>query len=321
MLCLLLASLLFVNTSEYTVENWYFQEQFSYGSQEEELLHIGSQVIAVGQNCYILDSGLSTIIELSKNNSWKEYSVEGEGPGECNQPNSLINTSDGFVMLKAMPPTLIYTDLKQQRFPKDSIAIQGAIFARNLTVSENNDYFLLNTISIQDGDWFFTLSLLDSGGQRLNDIMSIPRQTQDPFPIWSFRNSWSYNRQRVAVITDTDYSVTVFGLSGEIQETIRGLKNPGAIKDSPLGSQLQGVFYLEDLLLVLPYSSGDILEFHAPKEKKIIRVNGVKASSQAQYFWLNPDTLAVMYGWSDRVFHNNEEEENHQVTFFGRRKP
>ncbi|PJE63720.1 hypothetical protein COU89_01760 [Candidatus Roizmanbacteria bacterium CG10_big_fil_rev_8_21_14_0_10_45_7] len=303
--------------SSYAIENWHFEEQFTYGDDDEELLHIGSQVIMVGQNYYILDSGLSTVIELSSNGSWQEYVVEGEGPGECYQPNSLVKDQIGLVMLKALPPTLIYTDLEKKQQPRAPVVIDRSFFARNMVYVDQNKHFLANTIYTKDGLYFNALSLIDSTGHIEDNLLDTERVTGEDFPIWFYRNSWTYNNGKVAVMTDYDYSVTVFSLNGSVIENIRG---PTSKQESPLGTTLQGVFYSGETLLILPSSSGDILEFQAPEEQKIIRVNGVRASSQAQYFWLNRDTLAVMYGWADRVFHTGDEE-NHQITFFRRSTP
>ncbi len=319
MLYLFLAlNLFFVQPTSYEVENWYFEEQFSYGDNEEELLYVGSQVIKVATNYYILDSGLSTVIELSQNGSWKEYLVEGEGPGECSRPNSLIKEEDGFALLNSFEPSVIYTDLEKKVFPKTSTVVQNSFFARNLLSIEDGEYFLLNLL--QKGEYpMYTISVVDKEGEILHNFLELERNIGDDFPIWFYRNSWTTSSDKLAIITDYNYSVTVFNVMGKLESKIEGPKDSSAQKENVLGASLQGVFYAGDTLLVLAFNSNEILEFHAPAENKIIRVDGVRASNLAQYFWLDRDTLAVMYGWTNSVFHTTDEED-HIVTFFKRSK-
>lgn len=312
-------SLLIAQPNEYSVEYWRFESQFSYGDDEEELLQTGSQVIMVDQNYYILDASLSTVIKVSSDGSWQEISVKGEGPGECYFPNSLVKGPNGFVLLKTLPPVLVYTDLTKTTQAPDQRMIENGIFARNLYYPNQGEEFLVNIISAQENRYFYTLSLINQTGEISITLLQTERMPEEDFPVWFYRNSWAVNDGKIAVINDYDYSVTVYNLNGAVIENIHGPKNNSQNR-SYTGSVLQGVFYAGQTLLILPFGSDDLLEFHAPEEKKIIRLEGVKASSQAQYFWLDKDHLAVMYGWADKVFHTGREEE-HLVTFFRRKRP
>ena len=319
MLTLFLAlNMFFVKPNSYQVENWYFEEQFSYGSHEEELLHTGSQVIMVDQSYYILDSALSTVIELLPSGSWQEYPVGGDGPGECPTPNSLIHTKDGFVLFKSIRPSLIYTDLKKESMPKNTVILKDTVFARNLFPLSQGQCFLLNTVQTSLGGYSYTLSVINGQGKVELNVLETPRKIRDDFPIWFFRNSWAATTDKVAIITNQDYSIDVFTLNGELKTRVEGPKDATAQRENALGACLQGVFYAGETLLILPFSNNEILEFHAPEENKIIRVNGVRASNLAQYFWLDRDTLAVMYGWSNRALSGVKNEEEHFVAFFKR---
>ncbi|MDD5749822.1 MAG: hypothetical protein PHO91_03520 [Patescibacteria group bacterium] len=313
---------------------WHFEELVSYGQsqnhfadegEELELLKVATNVI-MGEDgiFYIIDSGLSQVIQWPGSNGQKFqiYNIGGEGPGLCPlPPRTIIQYGKWFAMLNPIPLRIIFTDLKGEKYPPLTISNPEMILAVALDVTD--DSFVVNTVMQLNHEWKYTLSLLDKEGQ-LQTVFKeeYKDRTENRFPVFFHRNRWTILGNELAVVVDMEGTIQIFSLNGDLKRQIafpQYLKNKVSV--GPDNCIIHGLFSVNEELWTLLRIETEFLQFHVPEKGQLVVIKGVRPSTRAEYHWLNQDHLAVVYGFADKLFGYQGDEEHHMVTIYRRRLP
>ncbi len=93
--------------------NWSLEELWTLGGEEETDVPLGyiTAVVYQEDKLYILDTKDSKIYVMTIDGQCTEViDVQGEGPGQCTKPNTLLGLGgDEFVLVKGQPAKLIFT--------------------------------------------------------------------------------------------------------------------------------------------------------------------------------------------------------------------
>jgi hypothetical protein len=263
---------------------WPFCEVARY----EEPIHVPANVVSVDSTFYLLDAGLSRIVELSSDGLTVD--IGGEGPGECSHPNSILPTDNGFAMLKPLKAEIIFTDSS-----RPSLKLPELMLARNLAPG-----YWVNGILFDS--WDHVLVQLDSSGNILRTIIREPRMA-DTFPVWFFRSSWTVCPSHLVV--ETSNGLETYNYRGDLL-TRRSLP-PGPV--GPSGGRTQAVLCIDEQAYVI-LRDEELVLMHVDTWTSI-SVTGVHHRPSTHYFWLDGHLVAVEgadgaifgvdYGDEDRV--------------------
>lgn len=271
---------------------WSFVEVARY----DEPVHVPANVVSVDSTFYLLDAGLSQIVELTP--PYSVLDISGEGPGECSHPNSILPANGCFAMLKPLKAEIIFTDPA-----RPSLKLPELLLARNLAT----DYWVNGVLF---DSWDHVLVQLDSAGDILRTILREPHQA-DRFPIWFFRSSWAPCSSRLTV--ETDAGLEVYDHRGDLVSR-RALPR-GPI--GPSGGRTQAVLCIDGETYVI--LRGDELALMHVDTWTAVAVTGVSYSPSTHYFWADGHLVAVE-GADGAIFGIDYGDEERVIVMYRRQQ-
>lgn len=272
--------------------SWPFVEVARY----EEPIHVPANVVSVDSTFYLLDAGLSQIIELAP--PYDALDIAGEGPGECSHPNSILPVEDYFAMLKPLKAEIIFTDPA-----RPSLKLPELMLARNLAP----DYWVNGVLF---DSWDYVLVQLDRNGDILRTILQEPRLV-DRFPVWFFRSSWAPCSSHLTV--ETEAGLETYDHRGDLISRRSLPRGPVG----PSGGRTQAVLCIDGETYVI--LRGDELVLMHVDTWTAVSVTGVHHRPSTHYFWLDGHLVAIE-GADGAIFGIDYGDEDRVIVMYRRRQ-
>lgn len=331
-----------------STEQWDFVSTLTYGDDEDELLgqNLTSIVYANGAY-YLLDAAEDKIIIVVAEGDFDEIDISGPGPGECFTPMTLIQWPDQshVAVFNPLPPLKLERHIDLCPYPLEcgcpkTFSFGQYLYAYHPLYNAREDVFALNTQHGNGTSFVYRLCLLDHKGSithtLFEELREFDPQGYNPLPLW-YRNSArrNFGGKSLFFSPGDDYVVNEYSLQGELLRVLE-IKDYPRRKitaderdyhhiDGKYAPDIHSLFWTDDQLLVLNSNQtvGQDLtfdSFHFGDEVTMSKLvlPGIKPSLSARYFWIDKDTLAVVYGMMQSVL---EKSEFHYVEIFQRRAP
>lgn len=329
-------------------EQWDFVSVLAYGDDEDEILgqNMTSIVYANGAY-YLLDASEDAVVIVTAEGDFQRINVGGPGPGECFTPMTLILWPDPshVAMFNPLPPLKLESHIDLCPYtlecscPK-TFSFGQYLYAYHILYKAQENIFALNTQFGDGTNFIYRLCLLDYKGSISHTLFEETRkfdpQGYNPLPLW-YRNSArrTFGERSLFFSPRDDYLINEYSLQGELLRVLQVADYPRRKISSDerdyhkiegkYAPDIHSLFWVDDRLLVLNSNEtqGQDLtfdSFHFGDEVTMTKLvlPGIKPSPSARYFWIDQDTLAIVYGMMQSVL---EKSEFHYVEIFQRRAP